>query len=122
MEKNKVIEMNRPRVGVGKGGSMGFISPKDFITHQNSEKLYADFTECLNYHKTEIILDCKSVSYMDSQGLELLIKMNDELRQRDGILKMINLSPICRDILLATRLINTLQVYKDMREAIKGRS
>jgi len=122
MENNRVIDMKRPNMGPGKGGSMGFLSPKNYMTHQNRDGLYSEFTQCLSQSKTEIILDCKSVSYMDSEGLELLVRMNDETKKREGTLKVINLNPVCRDILIATRLINTLHVYKDMREAIKGRS
>ncbi len=56
---------------------------------------------------------------MDSEALELLVRMHEELRNRDNILRIIGLNDVCRDIFLATRLIY-LHVYDDIHEAIKS--
>ncbi len=121
MANSKIIEMRPSNNDVANAGASAVLTPKESLTYKNCEKVHASFTEFINQNKTEVILDCKAIPFMDSQALELLVQMNDELKKRGGILKLARLKPVCRDILIATRLLNTLHVYKDMNEAIRGR-
>ncbi len=121
MANSKVIEMRPPKSGMAEAGTRAVLTPKESLTNKNCEKVHASFTEFINQNKTEVILDCKAISFMDSQALELLLQMDDELKKRGGILKLARLNAVCRDILIATRLLNTLHAYKDMNEAIRGR-
>jgi len=73
----------------------------------------------MKQQRSDIILDCKAISYMDSEALELLVHMHEELRNQGNLLKIIGLNDVCRDIFVATRLIH-LHIYQDMHEAIKS--
>jgi len=95
------------------------LTPKKSITHENCKELEDLFDEAINKNRTRIVLDCKSVTFIDSKALELLIKVHDKMKSRGGILKVISLNPVCRDILLVTRLINTFNVYEDIHEAMR---
>jgi len=121
MANGKIIEMRPSKNDMANAGASAVLTPKESLTYKNCEKIHASFTEFINQNKTEVILDCKAIPFMDSQALELLVQMNDELKKRGGILKLARLKPVCRDILIATRLLNTLHAYKDMNEAIRGR-
>jgi len=116
---NKVVEIKPPTTGASTGGARTILTPKESLTHQNCKDLEAMFNEAMNQHKTEIILDCKAVSCMDSAGLELLVQVNDKLQERGGILKIIALNDVCKDIFIATRLISIFPVYENIHEAIK---
>ena len=116
---NKVIETKSSKINTAKISTRTVLVPKESLTYQNCEELEAMFEECLNQHKTEIILDLKAVSFLDSKALELLIRMHDELRNRGGALKIIGMDSICRDILTATRLIYVFQVYNDIHKAVR---
>jgi hypothetical protein len=59
---------------------------------------------------------------MDSQALELLLTMHESLMNSGGILKIFGLNGVCRDILVTTRLINLLNIYWEMQEALRGES
>jgi anti-sigma B factor antagonist len=113
---NKVVEINPPKTGTG---ARTILTPKDPLTHENHKAFEAMFKEALNQHKTEIILDCKAVSYMDSAGLEMLVDIDKKLRTRGGILKIIALNDTCKDILVVTRLSSDFHVYEDIHEAIR---
>jgi anti-sigma B factor antagonist len=113
---NKVVEINPPKTATG---ARTILTPKEPLTHQNCKKIEALFSEAMNQQKTEIILDCKAVPFIDSAGLELLVETNKKLRARGGILKMIALNEVCRDILVATRLMTDFHVYADIHEAIR---
>ena len=74
----------------------------------------------VNQNQTRLILDCKTAAFMDSKALELMLKLHNTLKDRDGALKITGLNAVCRDILLATRLINVLHVYEDIAEALRS--
>jgi anti-anti-sigma factor len=116
---NKVVEIKPSAAGGRTGGARTILTPKEPLTHQNCKEVTAMFNEAINQHKTEIILDCKAVSHVDSAGLELLVQINEKLRERGGILKLTALNDVCKDILIATRLISLFPVYENVHEAIR---
>lgn len=121
MSAKNVIEMNPEKMVTAKGGARTVLVPKTSITFQTCGEVQSKFEEYLNERKNEIILDLKSVPFIDSAGLELLVRMNEELKNRGGLLKLVSPSETCRDILIATRLINSMHIYEDIHAAIMGR-
>ena len=117
--EDKIFEMTPTRIGPAGAGSRAILAPKESLTYQNCEELEAVFNDSLNQHKTEIILDFKAVSFVDSEVLELLLRFHEEFKNRGGRFKIIGINTICRDILNATRLINVFNVYEDIHQAIK---
>lgn len=115
----RVIEMTPSKIRTGRVSSRTIFAPRESLTYENCKELEAMFNESLDQHKTEIILDFKAVSFLDSEALELLVRIHEELKNRGGILKIIGIDAVCRDILNATRLINVFQVYEDIHKAIK---
>ena len=91
---------------------------KRSITWENCDDLKKKLKEKIAAGHTEIILDLKKVDHLDSAALELLVETHDTLMQIGGALKIAGLNEVCRDILLATRIINILFVYKDINEAL----
>jgi len=91
---------------------------KQSITWENCDDLKKKLKDKIDAGHTEIILDLKKVDHLDSAALELLVEMHDSLMQVGGALKIAGLNEVCRDILLATRIINILFVYKDINEAL----
>lgn len=94
------------------------LTPESSITHENCSAVEKNMEDAMQQGKTEIILDCKQVGFLDSAALEILLEAHAALLNTGGALKIIGLNEVCRDILLATRLIGVFFVYKDMREAI----
>ncbi len=91
---------------------------KQSITWENCGDLKKKLKEKIDAGHTEVILDFKKVDHLDSAALELLVEAHDDLMLIGGALKIASLNEVCRDILLATRIINILFVYKDINEAI----
>lgn len=118
--EDKIIEMTPTKIGTARVSSRTILAPKKSLTYQNCEELETMFNDSLSQHKTEIILDFKAVSFMDSDALELLLRLHEELGNRGGRLKIIGLNAVCRDILNATRIIGVLNVYEDIHQAVKG--
>jgi anti-anti-sigma factor len=106
-------------ISIAKVGTRTVLAPRESLTYETCEELETTFDECLNDQRADIILDCKDVTFMDSEALELLVRMHEELRNRGSVLKIITLNDVCRDIFVATRLIH-LHVYEDIHEAIRS--
>ena len=89
------------------------------ITYEECPEIEKKIDDAIQLNQVDIILDCKHVSFLDSAALELLLKMHNELRGRGGTLKVVGLNDVCRDILVVTRVMNALLVYKDLNEAMR---
>jgi hypothetical protein len=46
--------------------------------------------------------------------------MHSSVLQKGGSLKIINLNEILKDVMVATRLINVLYIYKDIQEVLRS--
>ena len=101
-------------------GGRTLLNPGKSITHENCQEIKDRIDTQIKQQKTEIILDCKAVAFLDSAALELLLQTHEELRRQGGALKIAGLNQVCQDILVATRLIHTLYVYEDIHKAVTG--
>ncbi len=106
-------------IRITKVGVRTILTPNVSLSHQNIEELATALEGCIRQFKTEVILDCKSVKFLDSSVLELLVRVHNDLKGNGGVLKIIGLNQNGRDIFYATRLINVLNVFKDIHEAIR---
>ena len=122
MAQSNVIEMSSSKVGITRMGSRIVLTPRGPVTFQNLDSLKNMFSECMGNKNTEIILDCKAISFMDSETLEFIMQIHEGLKKQRGILKLINVNAICRDIFIVTRLINVFYLYDDIHMAIKSGS
>ena len=116
----KAVEMSPSSLGQNRSGKKAVLALKESLTYQNIGQLKASIEDCMGKNKTEIILDCQSLSFLDSAALELLVETHEGIRSHGGAIKLFGLNQVCRDIMTATRLINILNIYQDIHEAIKG--
>jgi anti-anti-sigma factor len=83
----------------------------------------AELSECIlasAERQPRVILDFRDTTLMDSEMLELLLDVSEVLEQRGGMLKLVNLSPICRDIIDATRLAGRFALFENLGSAVRG--
>jgi anti-anti-sigma factor len=116
---DKVVDIPPSKTGTYRGSSRAILAPKASLTCQSCGKIEAMIRDGLDQNKTEIILDFKSIPVIDSEGLELLLRMQGAVKDRGGSLKLIGLNAVCWDILKATKLIKVFRVYKNIHKAIK---
>jgi len=95
------------------------ITLKEPINHQNCKELEASVLGAIGKSHLAIILECKEVSYLDSAALEMLLRLQDAIKERGTLVKLVGLNELCRDIMVVTRLINHFNVYTNVPEAIK---
>jgi len=117
---DNATENGQPKTGITKVGASNVLTPRESLTYQNSEKFEGLVNELINKNQTRIIIDFKTTAFIDSRALELLLQLQNTLKTRGGTLKITGLNAVCRDILLATRLVNVLNVYEDIAEALRS--
>lgn len=108
-------------VGATKLAGRTVLTPEGAISLNSCTTLQARLDAALSQNKSEVILDCKKVTYFDSAALSLLLLYHEKMREAGGTLKLTTLNEVCRDILVATRLINTLFVFEDVHKAVTCR-
>ena len=95
------------------------ITLKEPINHQNCKELEAPVLDALEKSHLPIILEFTEVSYLDSAALEMLLKLQDTIKKRGSLVKLVNLNTLCRDIMIVTRLLNQFNVFSSVQEAVK---
>ena len=95
------------------------ITLKEPVNHQNCKELETLVLGALGTSHRPIILECKEVGYLDSAALEMLLRLQDAIKERGSLVKLVGLNALCRDIMIVTRLINQFNVYASVPEAIK---
>lgn len=66
----------------------------------------------------QILVDLKSMPYLDSTGLGRLIRAHISVRQAGGRVRLCNVSPRIMDLLRLSRLDTVLDIYPTEEEAL----
>jgi len=70
--------------------------------------------------RASIVLDLEGTEMLDSAGLELLLDLQDALRERGGELKIATSNHVNRKILEITRLDREFEVFDAVLDALKS--
>ena len=100
-------------------GNHTVIILKEPINYQNCKELEDCVMGAIGPTRSTIILESKDVGYLDSAALEMLLRLHDKVKERGSQVKIVGLNELCRDIMVVVRVINQLDVYASVQEAIK---
>ena len=103
-----------------KVGAAFVVTPKESLTYKNCHEFQSAVLALIGQHPSMIIVDGRSVAFIDSKALESLLFLHDRLKEQGGMLNLASLNAVCHDILIATRFINIFHVYQDIQEAIRA--
>jgi anti-anti-sigma factor len=98
------------------------ITLQESISHQNCKELEGVVLNAVRESRLAVILECKEVGYLDSAALEMLLRLQDVIKEQGSMLKLVGLNELCHDIMVVTRLINQMNIYPSVPEAIKESS
>ena len=94
-------ERKAAKIGLAKIGANHVLTPKESLTWRTCDDLGAILKSIGARNKTGVVLDCKSMPFVDSKALELLLHWHEEINARGGVLKIVGLNGVCRDILMS---------------------
>ena len=112
--------MSSTNIHVSTVGVNTVVSVRESLIFKSCEELEKVYNQLFREGKNRIVLDLKAVPFLDSQALELLHAMHEDLEKAGGRLRICGLNGTCRDILAATRLANLFHVYGEMSDALRG--
>ena len=67
---------------------------------------------------TKYVLDAAGVDFVDSMGLGVLISLLRKVKQKDGDIKIVSLTPDVKTIFEITRLFRLFDVYDSIKDAV----
>jgi anti-sigma B factor antagonist len=91
-------------------------SPDELDTDRCDE--FATFFSTLEIHN--VVLDLDGTESIDSKGLEALLAVQDELREKLGDLKIAAGTVYNRKILELTRLDQQLEIFESVMDAVQS--
>jgi anti-anti-sigma factor len=99
-------------------GRRAILSYTGALTRENCTELKQAVLTEIDRQRSEVILDFKHVVLMDSAALEVLMELNESMQAQGKRLKIVRVQKLCKDILIATRILYNLNTYKDLHAAI----
>ena len=107
-------------VKVERYGHAAILNCKGELTADTLEVFTKEVEHQLSENVSDMVLDLGQVSFVDSEGLEYLLDMQDRLIEKKGQMTLSNLDPHVEKILEVTRLGAGFEVATDVAEAVKA--
>jgi anti-anti-sigma factor len=98
-------------------GSVLVVHTPDEVCSEQSER-FAAFLGGLE--QRHIVLDMDHTEALDSEGLTTILNSQDDLRAKQGDLKIATTNAVNRKILEMTRLDQQLEVYESVVDAVNS--
>ncbi|MFW6007332.1 MAG: STAS domain-containing protein [Halanaerobiales bacterium] len=96
------------------------IKPEGEIVFENSNKIKERTKEILEENEiNKLIIDLKSVPYLDSSGVGVIISLFKYLRERKGKLAITNLQPKVKRVCELTKLNEIINIFESNEKAVK---
>ena len=87
---------------------------------EGSALLRKTIRDLLENGQTKILLNLGDVNYIDSSGIGELVSGFTAMRNREGQLKLLNLTKKVHDLLQITKLFTVFDVYSDESTAVRS--
>jgi anti-sigma B factor antagonist len=87
---------------------------------EGSALLRKTIRDLLENGRTKILLNLGDVNYIDSSGIGELVSGFTAVRNREGELKLLNLTKKVHDLLQITKLFTVFDVYDDETTAVRS--
>jgi anti-sigma B factor antagonist len=87
---------------------------------EGSALLRKTIRDLLDDGQTKILLNLGDVNYIDSSGIGELVSGFSAVRNREGELKLLNLTKKVHDLLQITKLFTVFDVYTDESTAVRS--
>ncbi len=103
-------------------GNVVVIAPADktvTIDAANADDFLAS-TRQASKGNHNIVLDMRSIEFLDSSGLSALIALSRSLRKDNGELRLSGVQPRVMTVFEITRFYRAVEIYERLEEAIKS--
>jgi anti-anti-sigma factor len=105
------------QVRTNRMGVATYLAPDGALVMDSLAPLETAVTDARTHGAGDLVVDLRLVPFIDSRGLEYLLDLAIDLRQRGGSLRLAYPDAICKDILTVTGLDQTIAVFQDIASA-----
>src|SRR3990167_1998074 len=99
------------KIKKSKVGVISYIEPEIPIASEGVKELKNVIEDCFKESEYKIVINFRTVPYIDSEGLETLLDILGEVRKKGGSIKLADPNSVCSDIFAATRLDSIFEIY-----------
>jgi anti-sigma B factor antagonist len=78
------------------------------------------FKELLTAGRSKIVVNLKSVQFIDSTGLGALVLGHSQAKEAGGVIKLLHISERSAQLLVLTKLSTVFEIYDDQQSAINS--
>ncbi len=103
-----------------KSGPVIIMQLPERLNHRDVQACSAELEPVLQSDRPRVVLDCSLVQYMDSAGVEMLLRCVQEAMKRDGDLKLAAVSPAAAVILELMRVDRLFETFETTDEAVQS--
>ncbi len=90
------------------------------FTADDTEQFRRATQERVSNGARHIVLDIENVDFIDSAGLEALLRLQERLGEQAGQLRLIKLDPSVERILALTRLDLAFETHESVEQAVRS--
>jgi stage II sporulation protein AA (anti-sigma F factor antagonist) len=101
-------------------GAVVAIKPVGPVTDTDAEKLKTQLLEVRTASLGRLVLDLSGVPFIDSQGLESLLDVTEELGRSGQALKLCGENEIIREVFELTDLASSFEHFDDVTSAVRS--
>ena len=108
------------RVAVNREGAVTILRPTGPVIAGELEEMDQQLLNLFNHWTKRLIVNMSEVAFMDSAGLELLVRHHRQFDSHGLIIKLCALTETTQKILSLTRLLRRFDTYPDTTTAIRS--
>lgn len=101
-------------------GTVEVLSPNGALVDEDAQGFCKCLMEAVRSPNPRVIVSMSEVPMMDSMALEGLLDATEDLAERAMRLKLVNVTPPCREILELTGLSAKFRFFQNVSDAVKS--
>lgn len=101
-------------------GSVSVLSVNGELTFETVDAFAQKTAACLSQRHFDTIIDCSSLTQIDSTGLEALVDLLKACEDELGVVKLCGVDETTRKILEITRLDRRFEIFEDLDSAVQS--
>jgi anti-anti-sigma factor len=103
-----------------KHGAVAIIKPLGPLTQPDVEGFLTRMLEVRDRSLGRMVLDASDILYVDSQGLEVLVEVGDELARAGQTLKICGANEVLQQVFELTELAPSFELFVDVNTAVRS--
>lgn len=111
--------MSEFKIAQRENNQVNVLELKGYLDAHTAPKLEEAFQNLLTAERTRIVVNCKDLSYISSAGLGVFMAYIEDVRNKDGDIKLSNMSSKVYNVFDLLGFPLLYEIFKDENDAVK---